>query len=170
MRWQMVSLATKRVSPHHVSHVGSKQDSVTHCCNFSLFIAVQVGSIRLLQLCRAPVAPLGFWLQKLLFYFSGVSYKLQSGTEDQTFPQRLHLCSAKMNCHKLQAYSEALLSVHFFSILPYKQRKKLKLKQLCFRQSMIWCQQNVGIILKHLLPDFENVGKASLMKREHVLE
>lgn len=123
MRWQMVSLATKRVSPHHVSHVGSKQDSVTYCCNFSLFIAVQVGSIRLLQLCRAPVAPLGFWLQKLLFYFSGFSYKLQSRTEDQTFPQRLHLCSAKMNCHKLQAYSEALLSVHFFSILPYKQRK-----------------------------------------------
>lgn len=101
MKWYIVSLATKQVSPHRVSHTESKYNSVTHWCNSSLCIAVQVGSMKLPQLYRAPVAPPDFWFQKTLFYFSGFSYKLQSGTEDRTFPPKLYLCSAKMNCHKL---------------------------------------------------------------------
>lgn len=35
---------------------------------------------------------------------------------------------------------------------------------------MIGYQQNVDITLKHLLSDFANMGKASLMKRKYVLE
>lgn len=127
-----MSGVTKQVSSHYVSHTESKYNSVTQLCNSSLFIAIQVGSIRLPQLCRAPVAPLDFWLQKLLCYFSAFNYNLTSGTEDQTFSPKLYLCSAKMNHHKLLAYSEALLNVHFFSILPYKQRKRWNLNSYVF--------------------------------------
>lgn len=144
----MVSLTTKQVSPHHVSHTESKYNSVTHWCN-SLFIAVQVGSIS----SKGHLWPhLTSGFRNHSFIFLVWVTNIRVGLKTKHFPQGYIYAVPKWTATNYE-HIVKLSSVYISSPFFHTSREKVEISIIMFffYLSMIWCQQNVGIILKYLL-------------------